>query len=343
MSDKQSGTDAPVPVGASVPTEQSATTKTTTTAALYPVRVRINPEDRLAAAKAGLPTAPEIRLPLTAPAVVGLAEDGYLVMDLPYVSRSIYDPGPSVYDHATLRAAYRSTDPAATYAAEYRRIQAEKEERRVAAEAERTRMAENEARAEAAAAAVGPTSPTCLYPHSDGTVGVHTDMPGIRPNLSVEVPADVDAIRAEVARQQGLLADARAEDDARKAEAEAQATAARQERDTWITTHGSPGLQERVRRGYDCERRYITERLTLELPGWVATQWDNMPDVDESRSRSDPSDKALEAERQAEAAGYSARTYWVIYEADDDGGVTEREETVIEDYHGHEVYRVGSS
>lgn len=138
---------------------------------------------------------------------------------------------------------------------------------------------------------------------------------------------------------------------AEKREKTAKREAAEKSRAEWIEAHGSEGLKERVKRGYDCARRYITERLAEDLPGWVASKWDDLTDW-ELKGRSCPNDSALKAEDEAKAAGYEARTYWAVWECPkdcnpymeheegrEDSPHDEAEVVVVENFHGYEVYK----
>ncbi|MEM2961339.1 MAG: hypothetical protein QXU67_07010 [Candidatus Bathyarchaeia archaeon] len=122
--------------------------------------------------------------------------------------------------------------------------------------------------------------------------------------------------------------------------AEMQAARAKREKERldWINKYGSEGLKERTRRGYNCVRRYIEERLKMELPGWVPEKWDEKPKWT-LVERSCPSDTALAAEDAAKKAGYEARTWWAKWPADEEHEEEEGEVVVIDDYHGYCVYK----
>jgi len=113
------------------------------------------------------------------------------------------------------------------------------------------------------------------------------------------------------------------------------------DREAWIAEHGSDGLQDRVARGYNCQRRYMDERLAAELPGWTISKWDGLPDW-ELKSRVCPTDAALVLEDEAKAAGYEATTHWAVWEARYDEYHEDEEQkgevVVVEDFHGYLIY-----
>ena len=111
----------------------------------------------------------------------------------------------------------------------------------------------------------------------------------------------------------------------------------------WIKEHGSPELKIRNEKGYDVQRRYITERLEQELPGYVASKFDRLPEYD-LRNRSDPTDNALAEQLRLEKLGIDAEVKWAKWNPTEDqeenGEEGEEGEIVyIEDWHGYEVYK----
>ena len=133
-----------------------------------------------------------------------------------------------------------------------------------------------------------------------------------------------------------------AEEKRRKAEKDrelAEATKKRkeEEKQAWIEAHGSERLKEATKRGYDCKRLYLTERLALELPGYVTRIWDGrgLWDV---KDRCCPSAKALDEVKRLEKLGFKPVIKWAVFE-DDDGDLEEEEIVYIENYHDYEVYK----
>ena len=73
----------------------------------------------------------------------------------------------------------------------------------------------------------------------------------------------------------------------------------------WVETHGSDFLKKAVAAGYDCQRRYVTERAALELPGFAVDFDDNAS----WKSRSCPSEAALEL--ALSLAAFGAEVVWL--------------------------------
>jgi hypothetical protein len=127
-----------------------------------------------------------------------------------------------------------------------------------------------------------------------------------------------------------------AEEKAR-AEREAQEKAEREVRETeklaWITAHGSDYLKDAVNLGYNCQRKYVTERAALEFP-------DFRVDFDDNASWNDracPSPEALAEVKALVAAGHDAQVVWLTYDGDDREDWEEFEPcevVVIRDYLG---------
>ncbi len=84
------------------------------------------------------------------------------------------------------------------------------------------------------------------------------------------------------------------EEAQRKAEKEATDAAKRHaaetERQEWIEANGSEFLRKATDAGYDCQRRYVTERAAIEHPGATVDFGDNAA----WKSRSCPSEAALD-------------------------------------------------
>ena len=79
------------------------------------------------------------------------------------------------------------------------------------------------------------------------------------------------------------------------------------ERLAWIETHGSDYLQRAVKLGYNCQRQYVTERVTKEFPGY-ALDFDNNANW---KNRSCPSMAALEEVERLIEAGHDAKVVWL--------------------------------
>ena len=140
---------------------------------------------------------------------------------------------------------------------------------------------------------------------------------------------------AEHKEKAEAAARAEAEREARqKAEKERLA----QEKADWIDAHGSDYLQRAAALGYDCQRQYVTERATQELPGFIV-------DIDDRahwKSRACPSEEALELVENLIEADHSAECVWLTKspepaELDEDGYPVEFEEceaVVVQSYLG---------
>ena len=116
---------------------------------------------------------------------------------------------------------------------------------------------------------------------------------------------------------------------------EAEATAARrqraQEKRAWIAEHGSDYLRHaHVDLGYDCHRRYVIERVALELPGYTVDYDDRAAWKD----RWEPSPKALAEVDRLRAMGHDAVVVWLTGspEGEEYPEYDEREAVVVRDY-----------
>lgn len=105
----------------------------------------------------------------------------------------------------------------------------------------------------------------------------------------------------------------------------------------WIRAHGSPYLREACEAGYDCQRRYVTERAKTEYPEYTV----DFDDIANWRSRSCPSPAALaEAKRVGEKVVWLTSPAYSLSEDPDDGLLYEpepweaREAVVKENYLG---------
>lgn len=118
--------------------------------------------------------------------------------------------------------------------------------------------------------------------------------------------------------------------EAARQERAAQAKAAREaERLEWIKEHGSEFLRLAAENGYDCQRRYVTERAAVEHPGFAV----NFDGFAHWRERSCPSEAAL---KQAVTTG--SRVVWLTTPPDDcedpEDEFEPREALVIEGFLG---------
>jgi hypothetical protein len=113
-----------------------------------------------------------------------------------------------------------------------------------------------------------------------------------------------------------------AEDRERRARAE--------ERAKWIAAHGSDFLRKAVGAGYDCQRRYVTERAALEYPGFEV----DFDDGAEWKPRSCPSEAALDASL---AVGEECEVVWLTCPV---GGMPEDEDGYPEEWEPREALAV---
>jgi hypothetical protein len=126
---------------------------------------------------------------------------------------------------------------------------------------------------------------------------------------------------------------AKAEREAREAEEAAMREEREKEKRQWIAEFGSDYLKRAVKLGYDCQRQYVTERADKEFPEF---------DVDfdyqaEWRSRSCPSEEALELVEDALERGFDAEVVWLTEptrEIEYDEEYEAREAVVVENYLG---------
>jgi len=301
------------------------------------MRVRIEPEDdseRLWSVRAGgTAQGVDAALALDAPGLIGVSRSGAAVW------RSYR------YRRAALYALASGEDPTTALQAHAEEAETGEAKEKAEREARAASVQRQEAEAKAAIATT-PTAP-------DGTpVRYNTYEYGDQPEYYLpgtnHYSTPAEAIVAYVSEQERVRqqAEQRALDEAAKTAAKEKADA---ERAAWTEAHGSEGLRERVRRGYDCVRRYATERLAAELPEWAVEEYDGHPRWT-LRDRSCPSDAALAIEDAAEAAGYEAKTKWAVWEHEhdedgdcqrEDGGCADEaaEVVVVDNWHGEVVYR----
>jgi hypothetical protein len=130
-----------------------------------------------------------------------------------------------------------------------------------------------------------------------------------------ELQPEYDRLRAEYEADMALyLAEKErraAEEAARRKETEEKAAAekkaAAEEKAAWVQAHGSDFLKRVHALGYDCQRQYVTERAEKELPDFHVDF-----DIDFSwKSRSCPSEEALEMVEELISKGYNAEVVWL--------------------------------
>ena len=81
------------------------------------------------------------------------------------------------------------------------------------------------------------------------------------------------------------------------------------EKSTWIAAHGSDHLRRAAALGYDCQRKYVTERAITEFPDFSA-DFDNRANWE---SRSCPSEAALTLAESLIESGHMAEVVWLTY------------------------------
>jgi len=79
------------------------------------------------------------------------------------------------------------------------------------------------------------------------------------------------------------------------------------EKTEWIATHGSDYLRRALALGYDCQRRYVTERAEHELSGFAV----DFDDLAQWKSRSCPSEESLELVEALIKADHDAKCVWL--------------------------------
>ncbi|NPV45246.1 MAG: hypothetical protein HPY70_14930 [Firmicutes bacterium] len=124
-----------------------------------------------------------------------------------------------------------------------------------------------------------------------------------------------------------------AERAAREEEEKALRAEREREKKQWISLYGSDYLKRAVALGYDCQRQYVTERAAREFPDYEV-------DFDcraEWRSRSCPSEEALDEVEDALERGFSAQVVWLTYppyELEYNDAYEPCEAIVVQDYLG---------
>ncbi len=102
---------------------------------------------------------------------------------------------------------------------------------------------------------------------------------------------------------QRLAAERKARDEAAeeasKARREAEKARREAEKANWIEAHGSDHLRRAFAAGYDCQRKYVTERAAIEAPGFAV----DFDDRAEWKNRACPSAAALDIEEAVDEGG----------------------------------------
>lgn len=81
----------------------------------------------------------------------------------------------------------------------------------------------------------------------------------------------------------------------------------------WINSFGSKFLKDAYNNGYNCQRKYVEERVSLELPGFEI-DFDGEISI---KSRSMPSEKALYKSLEIKDLGYDCDVSWAPYLSED--------------------------
>lgn len=143
---------------------------------------------------------------------------------------------------------------------------------------------------------------------------------------------EYDRLMAEYKEKRALVeAKRKEEEEIRKAANEAREKtkeAAETERLNWIEANGSDHLRKATKLGYNCQRKYVTERAAKELPEFTL-DFDNNADW---KTRSCPSKEALDEVQRLVDAGHDAVVVWLtdpINPYDDEYG--------YEDFEPHEA------
>ena len=131
----------------------------------------------------------------------------------------------------------------------------------------------------------------------------------------IPLPMDLpDEVRARTERIRARAKELAAAREVAEAETAAQARAERRAvRAAWIAAHGSAYLKRAVGAGYNCQRRYVSERAALELPGF-RVDFDREADWSD---RSCPSEERLERALALAQAGHAAEVVWLTREPGD--------------------------
>lgn len=101
----------------------------------------------------------------------------------------------------------------------------------------------------------------------------------------------------------------------------------------WIKSNGSEHLKDALELGYDCQRKYVMERVEKEFPDYIL----DFDDKANWKDRSCPSEKALTDVKELIKKGFDAEVIWLTdppYEHNpyEDGEFDEAEAIVIRNY-----------
>lgn len=128
--------------------------------------------------------------------------------------------------------------------------------------------------------------------------------------------------RAEdIAKQQARVAADKVQEEAKRQER----LRLTQEKETWISQNGSEHLRRATSQGFDCQRLYVTERATVEYPGFGVDFKNGL----EWKSRSCPSEAALDLMETLPGT----TIVWVTYDGSGDE-FTPCEAVVVENFLG---------
>ena len=148
--------------------------------------------------------------------------------------------------------------------------------------------------------------------------------------LNPELATAIEEYKQEEAQRKAEKEKLLAEQEAREKASREKAERLETEKQQWISEHGSDFLKRALKLGYDCQRRYITERAAKEFPDFAVDFVDNCT----WRSRSSPSDEALALVEQL-IGRYNAEVVWLTfpaYELDFDEEWEACEAVVIHNY-----------
>lgn len=117
--------------------------------------------------------------------------------------------------------------------------------------------------------------------------------------------ARIAELEAKFIKAEADKAAAKAASEAAKAERERR----EQEKADWIGEHGSDHLRRAYALGYDCQRKYVTERAEKEFPEFAVDFDDNA----EWKSRACPSKDALDLVEKLIEQGHNAECVWLTH------------------------------
>lgn len=152
--------------------------------------------------------------------------------------------------------------------------------------------------------------------------------------LELELPKKIALWEQAVADHKARAARVEAENQAREAAEKAEREQREKDKNDWVAAYGSDFLKRAVALGYNCQRRYVTERAAVELPGF-AVDFDGLA---RWKPRACPSEKALKEVEKLIERGYEAEVVWLTHPEsdclDDFWGFQSCEAIVINNYLG---------